>query len=238
MREREMGEVGSSAGTRTRVPGIAGLTFVVLFLAGALMSGSTPDSDAPDQEWLDWFADSGNRIGEVIGMFLLAAAGLAFLPFLAGLVRRIRAHGPTGDGVTIGWAAGLLFALSTMVAGVAINQAAVGIEIGQIPEPDDADVLRMAEQAGFGILLLCGGWSAAVAIGTLSWAARRTGALPSWLAVAGLVVAVLLIFSVVFLPMVLLPLWVLVTSVVLLRGTPTAGAAAEPVQAGAAPAVP
>ena len=48
--------------------------------------------------------------------------------------------------------------------------------------------------------------------------ARRTGLFPSWLAIAGLVAAVVLFFlSAVFIPMVLIPLWTIAASVSLLR---------------------
>jgi hypothetical protein len=45
----------------------------------------------------------------------------------------------------------------------------------------------------------------------------RTEILPKWLAYLGFVAAVVLLFAVVFIPMVALPIWVLVTSVVLFR---------------------
>jgi hypothetical protein len=211
-------EIADERGVKRRGAGIAGLAFVVLFVAGMMLSGGTPESNAPDQEWFDWFADSGNRTTEVVGMFVLAASGLCFVVFLAGMVRRIRTAGRrAGQALDVAWGAGLLAAGLIMVAAVAINQAAVGIEIGEVPTPDDADLLRMAEQAGFGIALLGGGWCAAVAVGALSWAGRRNGALPSWLANAGLVAAVILVFSIIWIPMVALPLWVLAASVTLLR---------------------
>jgi hypothetical protein len=45
----------------------------------------------------------------------------------------------------------------------------------------------------------------------------RTGILPKWLAWLGFVAAIVLLFAVVFLPMVALPIWVLATSIVLFR---------------------
>ena len=54
----------------------------------------------------------------------------------------------------------------------------------------------------------------AVAVFTLSLVSRRSGALPSWLATAGLVVGVLMIGSVFWVPGLLFPIWVIVVGVV------------------------
>ena len=45
----------------------------------------------------------------------------------------------------------------------------------------------------------------------------RTGILPKWLGWLGFVAAVVLLFGVVFIPMIALPIWLLAASVVLFR---------------------
>jgi len=99
-----------------------------------------------------------------------------------------------------------------------MNYVGAGIEIGELPVPAP-DVARTAEQLGYGVMLVVGGLFAALMVGASSIAARGTGLLPSWLVSAGLSAAVLLLASVIFIPIVLLPLWVLVVAVIVGRGS-------------------
>jgi hypothetical protein len=72
-------------------------------------------------------------------------------------------------------------------------------------------------------LLLYGMFAAAVCIAATSGSALRTGTLPRWLVIAGFVVAALVgVLGVVFLPMILLVLWVLAVSIAMLMRPATA----------------
>ena len=204
-----------------RRTGIAGLVFVVLFVLGWTVGGGTPDYDAPDEEWVRWFADDDNTLPAVAGMFTLALSAVAFVPFLTGLLRRVRRAVTDAEGLPmIGLAAGIIFSTTTIIAAVAINQVAAALEFagggGDYPIPG-ADVLRQSEQLGFGVGLIGGGWAAALCVAAISWSARGTTSLPAWLSTAGLAVAVVLLFSVFFIPLALFALWALAVSIVLLR---------------------
>lgn len=195
---------------------IAGLVFFVLFVVGFLIVGDTPEYDAGDREWVEWFEDDANTNLQVVGMFLMVASAFALVCFLAVLTRRLRAtNRPELVNVAIG--AGLVLAAMIVVAGIGIAQVSAAITFaGSYPVPN-ADVLRQSEQIGFGIALLGGGWSAALLVGATSLAVRGTELLPRWLVIASYVVAVLLLVSVFFIPFALLPLWVLAVSIVMLR---------------------
>jgi uncharacterized membrane protein YhaH (DUF805 family) len=209
---------GRSTDGRNRWGAIAGLVFVVLFVVGLLLGGDTPEYDASDEEWVEWFEDDGNTNLQVVSMFLVVASALALVGFLGVLTRRLRAtNRPELVNVAIG--AGLVLAALIVVAGIAINQVSAAITFGgdDYPVPG-ADVLRQSEQLGFGVVLLGGGWAAVVVVGATSLAARGTDLLPGWLVTAGYVAAVLLLLSVFFIPFVLLPLWVLAVSILMLRG--------------------
>jgi hypothetical protein len=203
---------------RDRVAPIAGIVFAVLFVAGWLVGLDTPDYNAGDQAWTEWFEDAGNRGQHIFSAFALTVGALAFVVFLWGLIRRLRRFSTEPDGPTLlVLGAGFLVAAMTILAGVTIAAASAAIEFApnDFPVPS-ADVLRMIEQLGVGIGLVGGGLSAALFVASSSWGARGTGALPGWLVVAGYVVAVLLLGSVTFIALVLLPLWVLVVSIVML----------------------
>lgn len=209
---------GDNAGGRSwpTVVNAAGVAFAVLFAVGMLMS-STPDYDAPDEEWTAWFDDGGNRTMQIVSMFLLVLASMAFLVFLAGLVRALRARTTVDDPwVTVVFGAGLMLSAATAIAGIALNQVSAAVTFGGSNYPiPGGDVLRQSEQLGFGVALLMGGWSAALMIATASYVAGRTGAFPRWLVIGGYVSAVLLIVSVFFIPMLLLVLWVIAVSILL-----------------------
>jgi hypothetical protein len=162
-----------------RRTGIAGLVFFVLFVIGWLVGGDRPDYDAPDAEWTSWFEDDDNRIGSIAAMFTLALSAMAFVPFLTGVLRRVRAVTDAEGLPMIALGAGLIFSATTIVAAVAVHQVAAAIEFGGDYPVPGADVLRQAEQLGFGIGLLGGGWAAALCVAAISWAARGTVSLPA-----------------------------------------------------------
>ena len=192
---------------------LSGIAFAVLFVVGILLGSDSPDSDAPDAEWVAWFDDSGNRTLQCVSLFLMVLAALAFVVFITGLVRRLRAESTVHDGAAqVAHGAGLLLSAAIAIGGVAINQISGAIEFGDLPTPS-ADILRTAEQLGYGIVLVVGGWCAALTVAAASIAARGTTVLPRWLATAGFVAAVILVFSVIFIPMAVLPLWVLAVAI-------------------------
>jgi uncharacterized membrane protein YhaH (DUF805 family) len=207
---------GLPAEGRSRWGAIGGLVFFVLFVVGFLLGGDTPEYDARDREWVEWFEDDGNTNLQVVAMFLLVASALALLCFLAVLTRRLRAtNRPELVNVAIG--AGLVLAAMLIVGAIGMNQVSAAVTFGGDYPVPDADVLRQSEQIGFGVILLGGGWSGALLVGATSLAARGSDLLPRWLVIASEVVGVVLLFSVFFIPFVLLPLWVLTMSIVMLR---------------------
>jgi hypothetical protein len=196
----------------------AGIAFVVLFVVRFVAFLDTPDSDAPVSEWTEYFEDSGNRTQSLVGTYLMALAGLAFLWFLVWLCGRLReAEAPSGFLTRVAFAAGVLFVAMLLASGIAMGTVAASIEFGDAPVAD-GEFARQFENLGFGLLLLAGMFAAGVFMAAASLAALRTTTLPRWLAIAGIVGGLLLIpFGVIFLPMVLLLLWVIAVAIVLMR---------------------
>jgi len=73
---------------------------------------------------------------------------------------------------------------------------------------------------------LGGGFAALVLVLTTSIISLRTGVLPQWLAWLGILAAIVLLFAVIFLPMVALLIWVLAVAGVLLTRTEKTATAA------------
>lgn len=209
------GDLGSSVITESRADGErswirwSGMAFVLLLVVGWILTSFTWDDPAKDQEILDWYESSGNRIRQLVGAYLLSFAALAFVVFSTGVNQRVSRTGiaPLARGFSH------LFAAMLVAGGITISSASASIEIPGYPEFENAELLRLVESVGFGIILLGGLMAAGAAVLATSFGLRGTGAIPSWLVVAGYVVGVLLLFGgVLYIPVVLLPLWVLATS--------------------------
>jgi hypothetical protein len=178
----------------------------------------SPDDSDTDAQVLAWYADHGHRVGVLVGAFVLAFCGLFFLWFAGGLRQRLRAaEGPGGRLTEIAFGGAVAFVAMLWVGAAALGAIPAGQELGSVPALKVADVARYLGSAGFGSILLFGAFGAIALIDAASIVIMRTGILPKWLAYLGFVAALVLLFGVVFIPMVALPIWVLATSIVLLR---------------------
>jgi hypothetical protein len=179
--------------------------------------GDLPTSDETDETVQAYFADSGNRTQNVITLYLLALAGIAFLWFL-GQLRSVlrRSEGEPGTLSGIAFGSGVVFVAMLFASSAAFGAVAAAMEFGDIVQPG-ADISRLLPHLGYVFLLIFGMLAASSMMFATSLVAWRTGVLPRWLVWTGFGCAVILLFSVVFVPMIALPIWVVAVSVALLR---------------------
>jgi len=219
-----MGSDDLYAGAGTgRWVGVAGIVAAVLFVPGFFLMGGTPEYNAPDAEWVDWFDKDANTTGAVIATLIMVVAALTIIVFAAGLAARLRAAGGQRANAVMLVGAAVAAGTAFMVGAMTTSALAGAIAFAPdfpVPGPEDIYVAKAIEQIGFGIVLVAGGWSSALMVAIASFSARRTGQLPTWLTTGGIVVAVLLLASIAFLPLLLLPIWLLVTGIVLLGQGP------------------
>ena len=203
-------------GTLARLAPIGGIIFAILLVIGVGLVGDHPDPDASEQEIVDYFADSDKHTLNIIGAYLWALAGVAFLLFLTHLRGVLRAaEGAPGTLANLCFASGVVFTVFLMAGGATI--AAVAGAIGFRDAPiTSVDLVRTLPQMGYAMILLGGGFAAIGVVLTTSIVILQTGVLPQWLAWLGIVVAIVLIFSIIFLPMIALVIWILAVSIVLL----------------------
>ncbi len=209
--------VMKTRGTWARWEPLSGIAFVILFVVGFLMN-NPPGDDASDAEWHNYFADRGNRITTTISAFLLVFAGLALLTFLTTVwstIRRRRALPDTPNPLPVvaAGAAGLSLALG------GILQAGVSgaMIFGSLREPG-ADVLRLVGDLSFPFIAVAGMFAASLSLAALTVQGFAAGFFGRKLLIFGLVIAVGLLGSVFFFPMLLLVIWVIVITIVLMRG--------------------
>jgi hypothetical protein len=200
---------------------------------GVAAVANSPDSDDSDAKVLAWYAKHSHRVGVIVGVFVLMFFGLFLLWFASGLRERLRAaEGPGGRLTNVALGGALLCVGLVWVGAFALAAVPAGQSIGGEPAVSNADVARFLPQLGFGAILIGGMFGAIGLIDAASIVIWRTKVLPRWLAYLGFACGIVLLFGFVFLPMIALPVWLIATSVVLLR-RPSAEAEATP-----APALP
>lgn len=230
-----------------RIGPAAGLAFAVLYFAFGLSPlMDLPEGAYSDEQVIALVADEGSRTGIVVGGVLVALAGVAMLIFLADLRLRLATAARDSSLPTLAFGAGLIYVAMLFVAGNAWTGYATGVAVGELPVPQDATLLRVLSDAGFGMLLIYGLLAAATCVVATSISARRTGILSRALTMSGFVIAALLCLGFTYMPQFLVPVWVVAVSIALLRqpleagdGAPTgsrAPVAARPARSGTRPA--
>lgn len=197
---------------------IAGVLAAVTFVVGLILVSNSPDNNDTDAQVIAWYADHGHRLGILIGVYFLAFCGLFFLWFASGLRQHLRAaEGPGGRLASVALGGAVLF-VSMLWVGAAALAAIPGAEsLGDSTPLRVADIARFVPSLGFGAILIFGAFGAIAMIDATSIVAMRTGILPKWFAWLGFVAAVVLLFGLVFVPMVALPIWVLAASYVFFK---------------------
>src|SRR6266852_435534 len=196
----------------------AGVIAALTFIAGVLLSSASPDRKDSDAKVIACYADHGHRLVNIVGAYLLAFCGLFFLWFVSGLRQRLRAaEGPGGRLADVALGGGVLFVGLLWVGAAALVAISGGESFGGIRHLENADLARFLPQVGFPAILIFAMFGAIALIDATSVVIWRTGILPRWFAWLGFVCAVVLLFGVVFIPMIALPIWLLAGSFILFR---------------------
>jgi hypothetical protein len=199
---------------------IGGIVFAVLFIVGMSLF-NLPSADDSAKKIADYYNDGGNRAQVIIASYLLWFAGLFFIWFLASLHTRLRAvEGEPGRLSSIAFGGGLVFVAMLMVAAACFASVAGDISFGG-EDFVSVDGARFLPELGYPILLIGGGFAAIAMIDAASVLIVRTGMLPKWIGYFGYFAAVALLAAVIFLPLIVLPLWVVFVSVAMLRASST-----------------
>jgi hypothetical protein len=197
---------------------VAGVLAAVTFVVGIVFGSDGPDSTDSDAKVLAWYADHGHRVQHIIGLYLLALCGLFLVWFGAGLRQRLRTvEGPGGRLTNIAFAGATLSAAMIWVGAAAIASISGAKSLGGTPGPTTADIARFLPQIGYAAILIFAMFGAIAMIDATSIVAWRTGILPRWFAYLGFLCGIVLLFAVVFLPMVAFPIWLLAASFVFFK---------------------
>ena len=195
----------------------SGIAYVALFLIALFVSGDDPGDS--DEEILSYYADSGNRVTDIVGFFLIAVAVLFFLWFVSTLRNRLRSVEPEPKSLSaLAFGAGVASAALLMAAAAFFVAISVAVE-----DTDefrlDPNLARLVGDVGY-LLFVGSTMVASVLVTATSVLALRTAVLPKWLGWVGFVAALALLVAVFFFPIFVLWAWVLVVSVLLIVRSP------------------
>ena len=203
-------------GAAPRAAGIAGLVFAVLFIVSVILLEDHPAPGASAEEIADWYLRE-RKVVALIGLYLVLFAGIAFLWFIAVIRDQVGVKGRTASWSTVFLGSGLLF-VAMLFAAAASTGGLIDSVVHHGALPPSPDMVVLARSTGYAFIYVFGVRMAAVFVLVSSAIARRTGALPRWLGVIGVAVALVLLLTISRFQIVVLvfPLWVATASVVIL----------------------
>ncbi len=204
---------------------LTGFAFVGLWLGTLAATGNDVDTHDSDTEILAYYAKSGNRDRHIIAFFLILAASLFFVWFLAKLrARLVRAEGGAGTLTALAYGAGIAAAALWTVADAFFASAAF-TRADTSKFQLDPNTYRILSDTGYAIWF-SGTTVAAVTVVATALLALRTGLLPKWIAWLSFPVALTMLVAFFFIPFLIMLGWVLVVSVTFMvrREAPPAAA--------------
>jgi hypothetical protein len=222
-----------------RVGAVSGILFFVVVVA-SFFSPETPDADDPTAEIVRSIAD--DRSAHLVGVYLSGLASLLFLVFVGALWSRLRrAEADRGPSILVAFG-GVGSALVILISSGVFMALVEAADEGR--EPAAVRALFQLDEIVFIVI----GWTSAAFYLGAALSSLSTGSLPRWLGwvaaalVAVFVVTFLGIFSdsddggvlggIFFVGILVNFLWILATSIVMLRARPGAErAAGEPARA-------
>ena len=196
---------------------LAGVAFaVLLFVSVAVVD---PLREGTNQEFTDWWSDSGNQGASVLSMYTRLLAVPFFLVFLAQVRAKLRGNEEHDwNGLVFG--AGIAFATAVAISAIFRGVIAQDVRVADQPLPA-ADTLRFATMLSYQTFGLAAMSLACVMIAATSVVVFQARVFARWLAWLGAVVALGTAVAVVALAgglaIPLLLIWVLGCSFELIR---------------------
>jgi hypothetical protein len=218
-----------------RAGAVSGILFFVLVIA-SFFTPETPDEDDPTAEIVSSFAD--DRTGHLVGVYIGGLASLLFLVFVGALWSRLRAaEADRGPSILVA-----LGGLGTAVIVLGANAVLMAV-VDAADQGREPEAVRALFELDL-VLFLGIGWTSAAFYVGAALSSLGGGSLPRWLGwtAAGLAVAFVIgflgIFSeddeggvlgwVFFAAVIVNVLWILATSIVMLRARPAPTSSGAP----------
>jgi hypothetical protein len=205
---------------------LAGVLFVLLVIVAVIVGGESPAPDDSRQKVLEYF--DGDKDSAIAGSVILALATVPFLWF-AGVLRSVlaAAESPPARLANTAWSGAILIAVGiTLLSGFTFVAADTVDDVS----PDATHTLSVIQSDLFFPVVV----GAAVFLLASGLAIVRSGVLPAWLGWAALVMGIAAVTPTpaAFVAVVLMIVWIAVSSVVLFTRGPAPAAPPTPPMVG------
>jgi hypothetical protein len=205
---------------------LTGVAFVALWIVTFAITDNDVDNKDPDAKIVAYYDKSSNQNKHIIALFLILAAGLLFIWFLAQLrARLIAAEGGAGTLAALAYGAGIASVALWLVADVFFASPALAKDETSKFQLD-ANTYRLYNDTGYAAWV-AGTTVALIVVVATAVIALRTGLLPKWIAWLSFPVALTMLVSFFFIPFLIMLGWILVVSVTLIVRREAPAAAAE-----------
>lgn len=204
---------------------VTGIAFVALWIVTFAIIGNDVDTQDSDAKIVAYYAKSSNQNKHIVGFFMILAATLLFIWFLAKLRERlVRAEGSGASLTALGFGAGIAAAALWAVADAFFAAAAFAADDTH-KFVLDPNTYRIISDTGYAVWF-SGTTVAAITVTVTALLALRTGLLPKWIAWLSFPVALTMLVAFFFIPFLIMLGWILVVSVTLMvrREAPAAAA--------------
>lgn len=208
-----------------RAAPLSGIAFVVFFVASVLVS-MVPGDTASDKDWVAAYATHAKQVGHLTTGVLLVLAALSLVTFITHVWTSVAAAREAQVLSPLPVVAAGVSAACIAVGGVLMAGVSGSALIGSAPIPS-ADVLRLSNDVGFAMVSVAGMLAAALSIACLSVQAHSAEFFGRGMLRFSLAVAVLLLASVAFVPIIALLAWLIVVAVRLMRSSTAQGAGSQ-----------
>ena len=194
---------------------IFGFLTAALLLAGVIISGNSPMSDAPEAEWVSYVEDDGAL--HVVRAYLFIGAGLCMVAFYACGIRPRFTETTVADQAIVGIGASAALAAAGALAVGGLVGATAGAANFFSDIPIDGALARQLNDLYLGFLVVGSAVPFAVVMAVVAIQAQRQGAFGRAITVFSVLGILGMAAALLFLPMALLLVWLIATSVAVLR---------------------
>jgi hypothetical protein len=213
-------EVFEGAGQGLRAPwaaSLAGLLFAGLFTVGLVLIRAQVLVAASDLELRGLYASGGDLPTVIGGLYLVPFSGVMFLWFIA-VVRDQLGQREDRFFATVFFGSGILFVALLFVAAAVATSASVSVRYLDLPPPT-ASTLSLLRGLSYALMFAFATRAGAVFLIATATVGLRGNVFPRWLSLTGYVVgiALLLFVAVVDWVILVLPIWVAIASLYILR---------------------
>jgi hypothetical protein len=197
----------------------SGLVGAVVFLAGFFMVSSVPGGGDPEPSDFDKYYVTDDKTGLAVAGLVVLSVGVVVLFLFLHYLRMAIASDLSGLAFGSGIAG-----LSLVLAGATLLAAPAAVQAFSKSDFVGEPIAHTFASAGFGVMLIGGALLMGLTIATFSLAGRQTAVFPSWVTITGFIAAVLQLASIIYLPFLLVPVWLALASIGGTRPSPTPAA--------------